>query len=54
LQAVPPDWAENFSHYYKLFKKDGLQLATDVRKILDEARATAVRKMELQIIEAQL
>jgi hypothetical protein len=54
LHAVPTEWAESFGNYYKLFKKDGLQLATGVRKILDEARATAVRKMELQIIEAQL
>ena len=54
LQAVPPEWAADFGHYYKLFKQDGLPLATAVRQILDEARGTAVRKMKLAIMEAQL
>ena len=51
LPTLLPEWADSFSHYYKLFKKDGLQLATAVREILDEARVTAVRKMEMQIIQ---
>jgi hypothetical protein len=54
FHAVPTEWAEGFGNYYKLLKKDGMPLATGVRKIFDDARAPAVRKMELQIIEAQL
>jgi len=51
LQTLPAEWAGSFGHYYKLFKKDGLQLAADVRKILNEARVTAVRKIEMQTIQ---
>jgi hypothetical protein len=54
LQTLPAEWAGSFGHYYKLFKKEGLQLAADVRKILDEARITALRKMEMQIVQEQL
>ena len=54
LQTLPAEWATGLRHYYKLFKKDGLQLAADVRKILDEARVTAVRKIEMQTIQEPL
>ena len=51
LQTLTVERAAGLRHYYKLFKKEGLQLAADVRKILDEARVTAVRKIEMQTIQ---
>jgi len=35
-------------------RQHGLQLAADVRKLLDAARVTALRKIEMQLIQEQL
>ena len=45
LQELPPDWRDRFSFYYKLEKKER-GLKEEVRKLLDQAKITALKKRE--------
>jgi hypothetical protein len=43
---IPVEWASRFEHYYKLRKGRELIFETEVRRILDIARTTAIQKRE--------